>query len=152
MPVGTNDCRPPPSVDAAKLDQILRLQEQLLIGDGVPQEVCSRVCQRAAVLLEAAAARLILLHTDGTIEVMAAYGSGDFNLAPTEALRTVADTAQPALHRSRRDGWVLLSLPLQTGEPAPLLQMISTPEAPFGVEQVAMARYTASLIIWSSVA
>jgi len=153
--VGTNDRRPSLPIDPGKLEQILRVQEPLLTSDLLAQDLRDRLCQRTALLIGAEATRLILLRDDGSLEVTAAYGAGDFALATPEALRQALSGCRPAVHRSTRNRRVLLSIPLPAGEPslAPragepltLLQLSSAPQTPFSVEQVALARYAASMV------
>ena len=153
--MGTNDRHPSLPIDPGKLEQILRVQEPLLTGHPVAQDLLDRVCQRTAILIGAEAARLVLLRGDGSLEVKAAYGRGDFALATPEVLREALSGSRPAVHRSTRDRRVLLSIPLpagepslpqRTGEPLTVLQLSSAPERPFSVEQIALARYAASLV------
>jgi signal transduction histidine kinase len=85
------------------------------------------------------------LGADGSLEVAAAHGTGDFTAASADALRAMLAERRPALHRTARDGRDLLTIPLAVGEVPLFLQLAGAAGTPVGVEQIALARYAGSL-------
>lgn len=131
--------------DASKLEQILRFQEALLLGEVTRVDLGGRICQGTALLVDAAAVRLAVVAAEGGVEELASYGAGDFTAVSADALRRALAAGHPTVHRTEPDGRPVLTVPLQTPEAPALLQLIGATETPLEPEQVALARYAAAL-------
>jgi signal transduction histidine kinase len=134
-----------PSVDSGGLEQFLRLQESLLSGDVGAAQLGGRICQGAAVLLRMASARLALLDGD-RVETVAAYGATEFPAVAPGAVRQALAEGVPALpHPGGADEPPSVTIPLHAGEVPVLLQLVGAPARHLTVDDVALARYAASL-------
>jgi signal transduction histidine kinase len=129
--------------DAGLLEQALRFQESLLLGDVTPASLGARICQHVAVLLRATAVRLALLDGE-SIEIVAAYGVTEFPPIDAQAIRDAIAERRPTVADSYRGG-VTLTVLLQSGEVPVLLQVVTATDHPIGPEQVALARYVGAL-------
>lgn len=129
--------------DPGRLEQILRLQESLLLGDISPTSLGGRICQGTALLLYADAARLVLLDIAG-IETVASYGTAEFANIDAPAMRTAITEGRPAIPGSF-DGRSTLAIPLQTGDVPVLLEIVGAPGRTLGPDDIALARYAGAL-------
>jgi len=131
--------------DAGRLDQILRFQDSLLLGEVAPADLAGRICQGTALLVGVAAVRLAIAPPESDAEEVASYGAGDFTAVPRDTLRRALASGYPTAHRTEPDGRPILSVPLRTADTPAVLQLIGAAEAPLDPEQVALARYAATL-------
>lgn len=145
MSIASNRSPLEPGPDAGRLEQILRFQESLLLGEVTPADLGGRICQRSALLVGAAAVRLAFIPTEGGVEDVASYGTGDFTAVPADALRNALASGHATSHRTEPDGRPILTVPLGATEAPAVLQLIGAAETRFGPEQVALARYAAAL-------
>jgi signal transduction histidine kinase len=132
-----------PGPDASKLEQALRLQQSLLLGSPVG-DLAGRLCQSAALLVGAVAARLVTVDPDDAVAPLASYGNADFAALPAEALRRAGREGRPAILDAGPEH-AMLSIPLDGADPAIVLQIVGAPGRPFSAEQIALARYAGTL-------
>lgn len=129
--------------DAERLEQVLRLHESLLLGERAPASLGVRICQGAAMLLDAPAVRLFLLDGERA-ETVAVYGASEFPELEPQAIRDAIADRSPAL-LDGAEGRRTLTIPLQSGDVPVLLQIVGAPDAVLGPDQVARARYIGTL-------
>lgn len=132
-----------PAPDAGRLEQILRFQESLLLGEGSAATLATRICQGAALVLRASGARLVLLD-GGRVESVASYGTMEFPVLDPEALHEALAERRPACVESH-EGARALTVPIHGGDVPVLLQVVGAPDYPIGTENIALARYVAAL-------
>jgi signal transduction histidine kinase len=125
-------------VDPARLEQLLQVQERLLLGSLDETTLGDRLCQSTALVLGAAAARLVRPEED-RLDPRGAYGAA-FGPGDDAAARRAAAEHRPVVGD---DG--SLTLPIER-EPATLvMQLRPWPGRAFGLEHIGLARYAASL-------
>ena len=134
-----------PGPDAGRLEQILRFQESLLLGEVEPTDLGGRICQGTGLLVSAAAVRLAFISAEGAVEDVASYGAGDFTAVPVDTLRRALASGLSTVYRTEPDGRAVLTVPLRAAEAPAVLQLIGAAETPLEPEQVALARYAAAL-------
>lgn len=135
-----------PAPDPARLAQILALQERLLLDEREPGVLGTLVCQRAALSLGAAAARLVALAGDDTIGVVAEYGVRlPFPAYAAADLRRACTEGRPVVDTGGGADAALLTVPVDTGNGPVGLQLLEGEARRFGTDDVALARYAASL-------
>ena len=129
--------------DAGRLEQVLRLHDALLLGDVAPSNIAARICQGVAILLRATTVRLALLE-DERLDVVATYGAPDRSSIDVAELRQAIADRRPAI-ATIAEGRRTLTIPLQGGNVAVVLQIVEETEPPVGPEHVALARYVGAL-------
>lgn len=134
-----------PGLEAGKLEQILRLQESLVTAEAAPEALGDRICQGAALLIGASAARLACLAAEEGIETLASYGRAPFDTQSSAVLRSALAEGRPALHHTLPDGTEILTVPLQSGERPVVLQLAAATDRPFRVDHVALARLAGAI-------
>jgi signal transduction histidine kinase len=134
-----------PGREPGTLEQILRLQETLLVAEVAPEALGERICQGAALLTGAGAARLACFATEGGIETLASYGYARFDPASATDLRRALAEGRPALHHTLVDGTSALTVPLQGGDRPVVLQLAAGAERSFDIEHVALARMAGAI-------
>jgi hypothetical protein len=72
------------------------MQESLLAGTITPADMPPRLCQSTALLVGAAAARLVTLHSDGEVEALASYGRDESSTEPPPRRSGAARDGRPA--------------------------------------------------------
>lgn len=145
VPIGDRGAAP----DPGRLEQILRLQESLLLGDVGAANIGGRICQGIALLLRTPATRLVLLDGE-SVETVATYGAMEFPPIDAPKVRDAIRERRPALAETYQsadgdEAVCTLTLPLQTGEVPVLLQLVRGIAQPFGPDEIALCRYAAAL-------
>ncbi len=130
-------------VDPVRVEQLLRVQEQLLLG---PIDECAlgdRICQRTALVLGATGTRLARLVGDAGAEVAGVWGE-PFAALDDDAIRRALTARRPLVDVDPA-GSSLLTLPLDTAPDLLVMQLRRSARAPFSLEEIGLARYAASL-------
>jgi signal transduction histidine kinase len=131
-------------VDTTRLDQLLRVQEQLLTGAVDDATLADRLCQGTAVVLGASGVRLARLHVDDRVELLGAYGI-PFAVADDALVRRTFAERRPLLGDDSGASGVL-TVPVEGEEGLLAMQLRPWIGAAFGLEHVTLARYAASLV------
>jgi signal transduction histidine kinase len=127
-------------VDPTRLEQLLQVQERLLLGSLDQSALNDRLCQSAAHVLNAAAARITRLRADDSVETYGSYGDA-FGPSADASVRRVLDERRPLLDDD--DGVLSLAIELDPGRL--VMQLRPSAGRTFGLEHVGLARYAASL-------
>ena len=131
-----------PPVDPTRLEQLLHVQERLLIGTVDQASVADRLCQSTALVLGASGARITAL-VDDIVETRGAYGV-PFATTDDDAVRRALREHRPVLGDAMHETG-MLTLPIVTGDGVFAMQLRPWIGGAFGLEQLGLARYAASL-------
>ncbi len=129
-------------VDPTRLEQLLRVQERLLLGAIDEATLADRLCQSTALVLGASGARLAALHGD-EVATRGAYGV-PFVPADDVIVRRALRERRPVLGDADHESG-MLTLPIDTDHGLLVMQLRPWIGGAFGLEQVGLARYAASL-------
>lgn len=131
-----------PLVDPTRLEQLLHVQERLLSGSVDEASLADRLCQSTALVLCASGARIAAVVGD-RVEIRGAYGV-PFAAEDDAIVRRVVDEHRPVLGEALHEGG-MLTLPIASDAAALAMQLRPWIGGAFGLEQLGLARYAASL-------
>lgn len=131
-----------PLVDPTRLEQLLNVQERLLSGSVDEASLADRLCQSTALVLCASGARIAAVVGD-RVETRGAYGV-PFAAADDATVRRAVNEHRPVLGDALHESG-MLTLPIADDGTPLAMQLRPWIGGAFGLEQLGLARYAASL-------
>lgn len=129
-------------VDPTRLEQLLHVQERLLSGSFDETTLADRLCQSTALVLGASGVRIASAVGDH-VETRGSYGV-PFSASDDELVRRTLSEHRPLLGDAAHESG-MLTVPVVTGSQTLAMQLRPWIGGSFGLEQVGLARYAASL-------